>query len=90
MATSNNSVKGRIYYIGSVLLASIGVAMSFIPYLIIAKIVGMLLSKNMDVSNYLILILTMALCWILRVTFNSISTSLSTQFQLVLQNLKIL
>ncbi|MBE5911216.1 ABC transporter ATP-binding protein [Pseudobutyrivibrio sp.] len=67
----------KIYYIGSVLLAIIGVAMSFIPYLIIAKVVGMLLSKDMDFSHYMSLILMMALCWTLRVVFHSTSTTLS-------------
>lgn len=67
----------KIFYIGSVLLAMIGVAMSFIPYLIIAKIVGMLLSKDMDFSHYMPLILIMALCWTLRVVFHSTSTTLS-------------
>ena len=67
----------KSFYIGSVLLAIIGVAMSFAPYLIIAKIVGMLLSKDMNFSDYSTLILLMAVCWVLRCTFHSISTTLS-------------
>jgi ATP-binding cassette subfamily B protein len=65
------------YYIGSVLLAILGVAMSFIPYLIIANIVGQLLSHNTDVSFYLMQVMIMAVCWVMRVVFHSVSTSLS-------------
>ena len=67
----------RSYYIGSVLLATLGVALSFIPYLIIARIVGELISGNKDFSYYMNLVLIMGLCWVLRVVFHSISTSLS-------------
>lgn len=67
----------RSYYIGSVLLATLGVALSFIPYLIIARIVGKLISGNTDFSYYMNLVLIMGLCWVLRVVFHSISTSLS-------------
>ncbi len=67
----------KIYYIGSVLLAIIGVVMSFIPYLIIAKIVGMLLSRDMDFNHYMPMILMMGGCWVLRVAFHSTSTTLS-------------
>ncbi len=67
----------KIYYIGSVLLAIIGVVMSFIPYLIIAKVVGMLLSRDMDFNHYMPMILIMGGCWILRVAFHSTSTTLS-------------
>ncbi|CBK75906.1 ABC-type multidrug transport system, ATPase and permease components [Butyrivibrio fibrisolvens 16/4] len=67
----------RSYYIGSVLLAILGVALSFIPYLVIARIVGELISGNKDFSYYMMLVFIMGLCWVLRVVFHSISTSLS-------------
>lgn len=40
----------RAYFGGSVMLAMLGVAASFVPYLIIAKIVEQLLAGNKDWS----------------------------------------
>lgn len=67
----------KSYYLGSVLIAILGVATSFAPYLIIADVVGKLLSGNKDVNYYLKAVVLMAVCWVLRVTFHSISTTLS-------------
>ena len=67
----------KIYYVGSVILAIIGVAMSFIPYLLIADVVRHLLSGDTDAGYYLSRVLIMAVCWTFRVTFHSLSTTLS-------------
>lgn len=67
----------KSYYVGSVLLAIFGVAASFIPYLLIADVVGKLLSGNRDLGYYLESVILMGVCWIVRVAFHSISTTLS-------------
>lgn len=67
----------RAYFGGSVVLAMLGVAASFVPYLIIAKIVEQLLAGNRDWSFYLVQVLLMALFWLIRMTLHSLSTSLS-------------
>ena len=67
----------KAYFGGSVVLAMLGVAASFVPYLIIAKIVGELLSGNRQWSDYLKLVLLMALFWAIRMTLHSFSTTLS-------------
>ena len=67
----------RAYFGGSVVLAILGVAASFVPYLIIANIVGQLLAGNREWSFYLSQVLLMALFWLVRMTFHSFSTSLS-------------
>lgn len=67
----------RVFFGGSVLLAMIGVAASFAPYLIIARMVSELLSENKDWSFYLTQTIIMGICWVLRVTLHSVSTSLS-------------
>ena len=67
----------RAYFVGSVCLAMIGVAASFVPYLIITKIVGQLLSGNREWDFYLKQVLLMGLFWLLRVALHSLSTALS-------------
>ncbi len=67
----------RAYFAGSVILAMLGVAASFVPYLIIAKIVEQLLAGNREWSFYLAQVLLMALFWTVRMTLHSLSTSLS-------------
>ena len=67
----------RAYFGGSVLLAMLGVAASFVPYIIIANIVGQLLAGNKEWSFYLLQVLLMALFWLIRTTMHSCSTSLS-------------
>jgi ATP-binding cassette subfamily B protein len=67
----------RAYFGGSVALAMLGVAASFVPYLIIAKIVEQLLAGNTDWDFYLKQVLLMGLFWLIRMTLHSVSTSLS-------------
>ncbi len=67
----------RAYFGGSVILAILGVAVSFAPYLIIAEIVKQLLSGNREWSYYLTDVFLMALLWAVRMTLHSLSTSLS-------------
>ncbi len=67
----------RAYFGGSVILAMVGVAASFVPYLIIAKIVDRLLAGNRDWDYYLKQVLLMGLFWVIRMTLHSFSTSLS-------------
>ena len=65
------------YFGGSVVLALFGVAASFVPYLIIADIVGHLLSGNREWSYYARQVLLMGLFWVIRMTLHSCSTALS-------------
>ena len=67
----------RAYFGGSVVLAMFGVASSFVPYLIITKIVEQLLSGNREWDYYLKQVLLMGLFWLIRVTLHSLSTALS-------------
>ncbi|MBQ6966277.1 MAG: ABC transporter ATP-binding protein, partial [Lachnospiraceae bacterium] len=67
----------RWYFGGSVVLAILGVAASFVPYLIITKIVSELLAGNREWAFYLKQVLLMGLFWVIRMTLHSISTSLS-------------
>ena len=67
----------KSFYLGSVILAILGVAASFVPYLIIADMVGKLLSGNRDLDYYLKATVLMGVCWVIRVTFHSLSTTLS-------------
>ena len=67
----------RTYFGGSVVLAMMGVAASFLPYMIIAKIVGQLLTGNREWDYYLKQVLLMGLFWLIRMTLHSLSTSLS-------------
>lgn len=67
----------KAFFGGSVILAMLGVAASFVPYLIIAKIVEQLLSGNREWNYYLKMVLLMALFWLIRMTLHSVSTSLS-------------
>lgn len=67
----------RGYFGGSLILAILGVAASFIPYLIVAEVVDQLLAGNREWSYYLVRVLLMALFWLVRMTLHSFSTSLS-------------
>ncbi|MBR0134653.1 MAG: ABC transporter ATP-binding protein [Clostridia bacterium] len=67
----------RAYFGGSVVLAMLGVAASFVPYLIIAGIVRQLLAGKKEWGFYLTQVLLMALFWLVRMTLHSFSTSLS-------------
>ena len=67
----------KIYFAGSVILAMLGVALSFAPYLIIAEIIKEILSGNTEWPFYLKQLILMAVCWTVRITLHTISTSLS-------------
>lgn len=67
----------KSYFGGSVVLAVFGVAASFGPYLIIAKIVEQLLKGNNDWDYYFKQILFMGIIWGIRMTLHSFSTALS-------------
>ena len=67
----------RAFFLGSVVLAVLGVAASLVPYLIIARIVEQLLAGNRERDFYLTQVLLMALFWLIRVALHSLSTSLS-------------
>ena len=63
----------KSYYVGSVILAILGVAASFAPYLIIADIVRSLLGGNNDPAYYLTRIAIMAGFWIVRILMHNTS-----------------
>lgn len=65
------------YFMGSIIIAVIGVACSFIPYLVIAEIVKELIAGNTEPAYYLRLVLIMGIFWILRVVLHFVSTTLS-------------
>jgi ATP-binding cassette subfamily B protein len=65
------------YFLGSILIAVLGVACSFIPYLVIADMVRELIAGNTEKSYYLRLVLLMGVFWILRIVLHSVSTTLS-------------
>ncbi|MCR4868894.1 MAG: ABC transporter ATP-binding protein/permease [Lachnospiraceae bacterium] len=65
------------YFLGSILIAVLGVACSFIPYLVIADMVRELIAGNTEQSYYLWLVLLMGVFWILRIVLHSVSTTLS-------------
>lgn len=67
----------KSFYLGSVLIAILGVAASFVPYLIIADVVKNLLEGKRDMSYCLRMVLLMGICWIVRVVLHSTSTTLS-------------
>lgn len=67
----------RSFFGGSVLLAMLGVAASFLPYIIMANIVEQLLAGNKEWDFYFVQVLLMALFWLIRMTLHSCSTSLS-------------
>ena len=67
----------KSYYLASVILAILGVAASFAPYLLIADMVRQLLVGNRDYNYFLRMVILMGACWIVRVTLHSLSTTLS-------------
>ncbi|MCR5785157.1 MAG: ABC transporter ATP-binding protein/permease [Eubacterium sp.] len=67
----------KIYYVGSVLFAMLGVAASFLPYLLISYMVSLLLAGERDWSCYIGPVIWMAVCWALRIFLHSVSTTLS-------------
>ncbi len=67
----------KSYFAGSVILAIMGVAMSFIPYLVIADIVKDLLNGNSDAGSYISKLILLAVVWVARILFHNLSTTLS-------------
>ncbi|MCR4896442.1 MAG: ABC transporter ATP-binding protein/permease [Lachnospiraceae bacterium] len=65
------------YFGGSVILAMLGVAASFVPYLLTATIVSRLLSGNREWGDYIRPVIWMGIFWVIRMTLHSLSTSLS-------------
>lgn len=72
-------------YIKSVVFAVIGVVCSIVPYILMGDMVRKLLSGEREYRIYLIDGLMMALFWVLRVTFHTLSTNTShrTTFKLI-------
>lgn len=64
-------------YIQTVLWALMGVIFSLLPYVIMGKMVRQLLEGERNFAIYLSLAGMMALCWVMRVAFHTVSTSLS-------------
>lgn len=64
-------------YIISVCLAVIGAAFQVLPFFVMATIISKLLTGNKNLSVYLIDCAVMALFWLLRVLFHSLSTAQS-------------
>lgn len=64
-------------YIASVCLAIIGAAFQILPFFVMAKIIGKLLTGNQDLPGYLMDCAVMASFWILWVLFHSLSTAQS-------------
>ncbi len=61
-------------YIVSVCLAVVGAAFQILPFFVMAKVIGKLLIGNKDLTGYLMDCAVMAVFWLLRVLFNSLST----------------
>ena len=72
-------------YIKSVVFAVIGVVFSLAPYIVMGDIVKKLLSKERDFNTYLTEGVLMAVFWILRIAFHTLSTNIShrTTFKLI-------
>lgn len=66
-------------YIASVCLAIIGAAFQILPFFVMAKVIGKLLAGNQDLPGYLQDCAVMAVFWLLRVLFHSLSTAQSHQ-----------
>ena len=75
----------RSSYIKSVVFAVIGVVCSIVPYILMGDMVKKLLEGEREFKVYLTEGFTMALFWILRVTFHTVSTKIShrTTFKLI-------
>lgn len=69
----------KMKYIASVGLAISGATFQVLPYFVMARLITKLLAGNRDLYGYLIDGALMAVLWLLRVLFHSLSTSLSHQ-----------
>ena len=59
------------------LLAVIGAAFQILPFFVMARVIGKLLAGNREMSGYLTDCAVMAVFWLLRVLFHSLSTAQS-------------
>ena len=64
-------------YIASVFLAVIGAAFQILPFFVIAEIIKKLLAGNRNLKDYLFDCTIMAVFWLLRMLFHSLSTASS-------------
>lgn len=64
-------------YIVSVCLAVVGAVFQILPFFVMAKVIGKLLTGNKDLTGYLMDCAVMAVFWLLRVLLNSLSTAQS-------------
>ena len=73
------------YYVRSILFALIGVVFSMLPFLLMGDMVKKLLEGERNFNAYLLEGILMALCWILRIVFHTLSTNTShrTTFRLI-------
>ena len=62
-------------YIASVIFAVIGAAFQILPFFVMARVIGKLLAGNKDLAGYLTDCAVMAVFWLLRVMFHSLSTA---------------
>ena len=64
-------------YIASVIFAVIGAAFQILPFFVMARVIGKLLTGNKDLASYLIDCVVVAAFWLFRVLFHSLSTAQS-------------
>lgn len=64
-------------YIASVIFAVIGAAFQILPFFVMARVIGKLLSGDRDLAGFLIDCAVMAAFWLLRTLFHSLSTAQS-------------
>ena len=64
-------------YIASVVFAVLGAAFQILPFFVMARVIGKLLSGNRELAGYLIDCAVMAAFWLLRVLLHSLSTAQS-------------
>ena len=64
-------------YIASVFLAVAGAVFQILPFFVMARVIGKLLSGNKDLAGYLIDCAVMAAFWLLRVLLHALSTAQS-------------
>lgn len=64
-------------YIASVIFAVIGAAFQILPFFVMANVTAKLLAGNRELVGYLIDCAVMAVLWLLRVLFHSLSTAQS-------------
>ena len=67
----------RAGYIRSVIFAVIGAVFQILPFFVMARVTGKLLGGNRDLVGYLTDCVVMAVLWLLRVMFHSLSTAQS-------------